>query len=212
MGVEQYNMMLFQTADDAWNAQDVETFANRHTEDVVVYVPAAPTQYGMEAHKEFALNSFKAFPDQRVQNRPYKAFFAGGDWVCSIARYTGTMTGPMIGPDGREIAPTGKSFDVDFCTVGHWKNGQMVEEYLFYDVVTSREPRLRPPIRPKESDRDEELLTVQQPCEISRDLLFPPLRVDELRLDFLEEAHDPLVGGGLRSLGHITPFLLATTG
>jgi hypothetical protein len=65
-----------------------------------------------------------------VQNRPYKAFFAGGDWVCSIARYTGTMTGPMIGPDGTEIPPTGKSFDVDFCTVGHWKNGQMVEEYL----------------------------------------------------------------------------------
>ncbi len=35
-----------------------------------------------------------------------------------------------------QIPPTGKSFDVDFCTVGHWKNGQMVEEYLFYDVVT----------------------------------------------------------------------------
>jgi predicted ester cyclase len=136
MGLEQYNMMLFQTADDAWNAQDVETFENRHTEDVVVYVPAAPPQVGMDAHREFAVNSFRTFPDQRVQNRPYKAFFAGGDWVCSIARYTGKMTGPMIGPDGKEVPPTGKSFDVDFCTVGHWKNGQMTEEYLFYDVVT----------------------------------------------------------------------------
>jgi SnoaL-like polyketide cyclase len=141
MGLEQYNMMLFQTGDDAWNAQDEETFANRHTEDCVVYVPAAPTQYGLEAHLEFARNSFRAFPDQRVQNRPYKAFFAGSgwagdDWVCSIARYTGTMTGPVIGADGTEIPPTGKSFDVDFCTVGHWKNGQMVEEYLFYDVPT----------------------------------------------------------------------------
>jgi predicted ester cyclase len=98
VGLEQYNMMLFQTADDAWNAQDVETFANCHTEDVVVYVPAAPAQYGMAAHREFALKSFRAFPDQRVQNRPYKAFFAGGDWVCSIARFTGTMTGTMVGP------------------------------------------------------------------------------------------------------------------
>jgi len=44
--------------------------------------------------------------------------------------------GPMIGPDGTETPPTGKSFDVDFCTVGHWKNGQMVEEYLFYDAMT----------------------------------------------------------------------------
>jgi predicted ester cyclase len=136
MGLEQYNMMLFRTGDDAWNAQDVETFANRHTDDVVVYLPAAPTQRGIEAHVEFARNSFRAFPNQRVQSRPYKAFFAAGGWVCSIARYTGTMTGPMIGADGTEIPPTGKSFDVDFCTVGHWKSGQMVEEYLFYDTVT----------------------------------------------------------------------------
>jgi hypothetical protein len=78
MGLEQYNMMLFQTADDAWNAQDVETFANRHTEDVVVYVPAAPAQYGMAAHREFALNSFKAFPDQRVQNRPLQGLLCRG--------------------------------------------------------------------------------------------------------------------------------------
>ena len=98
MGLEQYKMMLFQTGDDAWNAQEVETFANRHTDDVVVYLPAAPTQHSLDAHREFAANSFKAFPDQRVQNRPYKAFFAGGDWVCSIARYTGTMTGPIPVP------------------------------------------------------------------------------------------------------------------
>lgn len=136
MGVDQYNMMLFQTADDAWNAQDLETFANRHAKNVVVRVPAQPDQHGLEAHTEFALNSFKAFPDQRVENRPYKAFFASGDWTCSIARYTGTMTGPMVGADRTKIAPTGKSFDVDFCTVARWENGQIVEENLFFDAVT----------------------------------------------------------------------------
>ena len=46
------------------------------------------------------------------------------------------MTGPMIGPDGKKIAPTGKSFEVDFCTVARWdENGQIIEENLFYDVV-----------------------------------------------------------------------------
>lgn len=67
---------------------------------------------------------------------PTKAFFASGDWTCSIARYTGTMAGPMVGADGTEIAPTGKSFDVDFCTVARWENGQIVEENLFFDAVT----------------------------------------------------------------------------
>ena len=59
-----------------------------------------------------------------------------GDWTCSVARFTGTMTGPMKGPDGNDIAPTGKSFEVDFCTVAQWDNGQIVEENLFYDLVS----------------------------------------------------------------------------
>ena len=78
---------------------------------------------------------FKTFPDNKVHNRPYKTFFASGDWTCSIARFTGTMKGPMIGPGGTEIPPTGKTFEVDFCTVARWENGEIVEENLFYDVV-----------------------------------------------------------------------------
>ena len=46
---------------------------------------------------------FKTFPDDRLHNRPYKALFASGDWTCSIAQFTGTMKGPMIGRGGKEI-------------------------------------------------------------------------------------------------------------
>jgi hypothetical protein len=45
---------------------------------------------------------------------------AQGDWTCTIAEFTGTMTGPMTMADGTVIAPTNKSFKVDFCTVAHW--------------------------------------------------------------------------------------------
>ena len=58
---------------------------------------------------------------RKVHNRPYKTFFASGDWTCSIARFTGTMKGATIGPGGKEIPPTGKSFEVDFCTVARWE-------------------------------------------------------------------------------------------
>ena len=34
-----------------------------------------------------------------------------------------------------EQPPTGKSFEVDVCTVARWENGEIVEENLFYDVV-----------------------------------------------------------------------------
>ena len=47
------------------------------------------------------------------------------------------MTSPMKGPDGTGIRPTGKSFEVDFCTVARWdQNGQIIEETLFYDLVS----------------------------------------------------------------------------
>lgn len=45
------------------------------------------------------------------------------------------MTGPMKGADGKVIPPTNRSFTVDFCTVAHWVNGEIVEENLFYDVM-----------------------------------------------------------------------------
>lgn len=135
-GQEARNMELMQTLDDAWNSQDVETFAKRHRDDVVVRWPGQPPTHGIEAHRQEALDFFRAFPDQHLDNRPYKTFFASGEWTCSIARFTGTMKGPMKGPDGKEIPPTGKSFEVDFCTVARWDDkGQIIEENLFYDLV-----------------------------------------------------------------------------
>lgn len=33
------------------------------------------------------------------------------------------------------LAPTHMAAEVDFCTVAHWQNGEIVEENLFYDLV-----------------------------------------------------------------------------
>jgi len=135
MSVEE-NMRLFQTLDDAWNAQDWDTFEKRHTENTVVYWPGQtePTR-GRHAHRDESVEFFKTFPDNRLVNRPYKVFFGQGDFTCSVADFTGTMKGPMKGPDGKMIPPTNKSFHVEFCTVAKWENGEIVEERLFYDLV-----------------------------------------------------------------------------
>ena len=39
------------------------------------------------------------------------------------------------GSDGKLIAPTNKKFHIEFCTVAHWKNGEIIDEKLFYDLV-----------------------------------------------------------------------------
>jgi predicted ester cyclase len=135
MSVEE-NMRLMQTLDDAWNAQDWETFEKRHTERTAVYWPGQPEPTkGRQAHRDESVEFFKTFPDNKLVNRPYKIFFGQGDFTCSVADFTGTMKGPMKGPDGKMIPPTNKSFHIEFCTVARWENGEIVEERLFYDLV-----------------------------------------------------------------------------
>jgi hypothetical protein len=130
------NLRLMKTLDDSWNAQDWDTFNKRHTDNVAVYWPgqADPTR-GRHDHKAEAIEFFKSFPDNHIDNDPYKVLFGQDDWTCSIARFTGTMKGPMKGPDGNMIPATNKRFEIEFCTVAHWENGEIVEEKLFYDLV-----------------------------------------------------------------------------
>jgi SnoaL-like polyketide cyclase len=45
------------------------------------------------------------------------------------------MKGPMKMGD-KVIPPTGKGFQVEFCTVATWNDkGEITEERLFYDLV-----------------------------------------------------------------------------
>ncbi len=136
MSTPEENMQLMQTLDDAWNNQDWKTFEKRHSQDTAVYWPGQPEPTrGRGPHEAESVEFFKTFPDNHIDNRPYKIMFGQGDYTCTVARFTGTMKGPMKGPDGRMIPPTNKSFEIEFCTVAHWKNGEIVEERLFYDLV-----------------------------------------------------------------------------
>jgi ketosteroid isomerase-like protein len=135
MGVKE-NLELMKTLDDAWNSQNWEVFRKRHSEDTVVFWPGQPDPTkGRHNHEVESKEFFKTFPDNHIMNNPYKISFGEGDWTCSIADFTGTMKGPMKGPGGKIIPPTNRSFKVEFCTVAHWKNGEIVAERLFYDLV-----------------------------------------------------------------------------
>jgi predicted ester cyclase len=136
MSVEE-NLQLMKTLDDAWNSQEWDTFNERHAENVAVYWPGQPEPTkGRENHQKEAEEFFKTFPDNHVENDPYMVLFGQDDWTCSVATFTGTMMGPMKGMDGEIIQPTYKKFKVEFCTVAHWKNGKIIEEKLFYDLMS----------------------------------------------------------------------------
>ena len=39
-----------------------------------------------------------------------------------------SLCGPMKGFDAKMIQPTNKKFNLEFCTVAHWKDGKILEE------------------------------------------------------------------------------------
>jgi predicted ester cyclase len=136
MSIEEKNMELMKTLDDAWNSQDWDTFEERHADNVAVYWPGQPEPTrGLHNHREESIEFFKIFPDNHLVNNPYKILFSKDDYTCSVAYFTGTFKGPMKGLDEKMIQPTNKRFHLEFCTVAHWKNEKILEERLFYDQV-----------------------------------------------------------------------------
>ena len=132
------NLKLMKTLDDAWNAGPEsslwETFKKRHKEDVAVYWPNQPEPTrGRHNHDVEAVEFFKNFNNSLVNN-PYKIAFGQGDHTCTVADWTVSLKKPMKGIDGNIVQP-GKIAKLEFCTVATWKNGEIVEERLFYDVV-----------------------------------------------------------------------------
>ena len=136
MSVEE-NMRLMQTLDDAWNSQDWATFEKRHAKDVDVFWPAqADPTHGRQSHKDEAIAFFKIFPDNKVGTGHRRSSSARETIPALSPSSRARLRARMTTPDGKVIPPNGKKFKVDFCTVAHWKKGEIVEEKLFYDKIS----------------------------------------------------------------------------
>jgi ketosteroid isomerase-like protein len=129
------NTDRMQRTDDAWNTRDWDAFDTLHDPDCTVYWPGregSPTHGGHD-HRAEAEAFCAAFPDNHVKNEPYDILFGDGDFTCFVTRFTGTFTAPLKMADGTQIEPTGQAFDLLYSTAAHWKDGRIIEEFLFYD-------------------------------------------------------------------------------
>lgn len=109
-------------------------FHESHAEDILVHWPDGRQVKGLKQHIDDLIAMFVYAPDTRIKTHPVR--IAAGEWTSVIGIMEGTFTKPMPTAEGKQIPPTGKSFKIVMCTVGHWKNGVMDEEYLFWDNQT----------------------------------------------------------------------------
>ena len=125
-----------------FDALDYEVFSHRewtrihesHARDIKVNWPDGHFTTGIEQHIKDLEAMFVYAPDTSIKQHPVK--IGSDDFTAVIGVMTGTFTEPMPIENGKFIQPTGKGFNITMCTVGHWQNGVMIEEWLFWDNAT----------------------------------------------------------------------------
>jgi len=84
--------------------------------------------------EEDALNHLQA-ENTVIDDGPYPLVFGAGDWTCAVSRLTGTTNDSTGGLNGNTIRPMSQEFEIEVCVVTCSKNGEIVEQKVFYDLV-----------------------------------------------------------------------------
>lgn len=131
------NLTTFDTLDfEIFSNQQWVRFHESHHQDIKVNWPDGHFTTGLDIHIEDLKAMFVYAPDTRIKQHPIRFGDKTGEWTCVTGVFEGTFTAPMPIGDGKFIQPTGKAFKLPMCTVGHWKDGVMIEESLFWDNQT----------------------------------------------------------------------------
>jgi len=126
-------LQRFDTLDfDFYSGQQWDSLAISHDANIKVYYPDGSVTTGLfPQHIDMLKPMFVFAPDTKIKTHPVR--FGEGDWTAVIGEMAGTFTQPMPIGGGKTIPPTGKPFKLSMVTIGHWKDGKMIEEYLFWD-------------------------------------------------------------------------------
>jgi len=131
------NLVKFDTLDfTVFTNQEWVRLHESHSKDIKVNWPDGHFTTGIEKHIADLSAMFVYAPDTRIKQHPIRFGNNTGEWTCVMGVMEGTFTKPMPIGNGQFIQPTGKSFKLPMCTIGHWKNGIMFEESLFWDNQT----------------------------------------------------------------------------
>lgn len=134
-GQPERNIAIFDTLDfDVFSNQKWDRLSESHADDIIVSWPDGHDTHGIKQHIEDLKKLFIHAPDTAIKIHPVR--IAEGDWTAVTGIMTGTFTRPMTLPDGKIIQPTGKKFSLPMATIGHWKNGKMDHEWLYWDNAT----------------------------------------------------------------------------
>lgn len=119
----------FEKGTATFNAHDLDGFEGVLADDVVFKAPGGMHGEGKAACTAFFGSWFVAFPDARVE---VHAVHIVDDVVVEGGTFMGTQNGVLHGPMG-DVPPTGRSVEVDYIQVLHFRDGKHASFNLMFD-------------------------------------------------------------------------------
>ena len=112
----------FEKGTAAFNAHDIDAFAEVLADDVVFTAPGGMRGDGKAACVAFFGSWFAAFPDARVEIQAVHFF---DEVAVEEGTFTGTHDGVFRGPSG-DVPPTGRFVKGDYIQVLRFRDGKHV--------------------------------------------------------------------------------------
>ena len=122
---------------ELYNAGDLDGVMDLYADDAVQLMPDG-TFEGRRAIKDRLTKELAAFTD--IAHR-YVSYVEQGDAFADEWLFVGTHTGPLVMPDGTELAATGKRVAMPGMEFVKIRDGKIVVDNLYYDNLARR---LRP--------------------------------------------------------------------
>jgi hypothetical protein len=119
----------FDKSTTAFNAHDIDAFADVIADDAVFRAPGGMSGAGKQACTQFFEGWLTAFPDARVAVRD---LYICGDVAVEAGTFTGTNDGILHNPAG-DIPPTGRQVAVDYVQTIQFADGKQAAFDLMYD-------------------------------------------------------------------------------
>ena len=117
---------------ERYNAGDLDGVMALYADDAVQGMPDG-TFKGREAIRERLAMELAACPDVVHSVR---SFVSDGNFFADEWTFAGTHTGPFVMPDGTEVPPTGKRLEVQGMEVVALRDGKIVLNTLYYDMLS----------------------------------------------------------------------------
>jgi ketosteroid isomerase-like protein len=123
---------LIQLTTDTWNDRDREGYIAAYHADCEITAPGFVGK-GHQGVVEFWEAFMTAFPDNRVVFA--HPIIGAGDVGVEEPVLEGTHTGVLVGPDGSEIAPTGRRISLPAAGIHTARDGRIVTSRFYYDTL-----------------------------------------------------------------------------